>query len=123
MKKKNRRNSTKYAALRPELNLKSRTELIDYDYLHKLSPEELQYLNDFSEEYNNAHIPKKNKIHKTKKLKKDCYDRNNARNRDVFTRAKAGNQLKYLEELRTNLVDDSLENRLIDKIDKDKENK
>lgn len=123
-KKENRRSLTKYPALRPELNLKTRTEVAEYDYVHKLSDDEKAWLNKFTEEYVNANIPKyKPKLHKTKKLKKDCYDRNNARNRDVFTRAKAGSQLKYLEELKTNLIESHLEDRIIEKIDREKESK
>lgn len=92
----------KYAALNPGLNLKSRTDLLDYDYLHKLTEEELEWLNKFTEEYVNANIntqnPRKN-LHRNKALRKDCYDRNNARNRDVLTRQKASNKSVYLDEV------------------------
>lgn len=93
---------SKYPALDPSLNLKSRTELLDYDYLHKLSEKDLEWLNKFTEEYVNANIdtdkPRKN-LHKNKSLRKDCYDRNNSRNRDVLTRQKASNKAIYLEEI------------------------
>ncbi len=87
-RKKSRRGRTKYPALDPGLNLKTRTDLIDYDYVDKLSPEEKKWLNKFTEEYVNASVdPKKLKknLHNTEKLKKDCYDRNNARNRCILT--------------------------------------
>ena len=42
--------------------------------------------------------PKKN-LHKTKAGRKDCYDRNNSRNRDVLTRQKAQNKSIYLEDI------------------------
>jgi len=97
-----RRELSKYPALDPSLNLKSRTELLDYDYLHKLDEKELEWLNKFTEEYVNANIdtekPRKN-LHKNKSLRKDCYDRNNSRNRDVLTRQKASNKTVYLEEI------------------------
>jgi len=84
------------------LNLKTRTELLDYDYLDKLSPEELAWLNKFTEEYVHASLdtarPKKN-LHKNKALRKDCYDRNNSRNRDILTRQKAQNKNIYLDEI------------------------
>jgi len=83
-KKKNKRNSTKNPALKKHLNLRSRAELIDYDYLHKLDEKELAWLNQFTEEYINAHIPKNKPLHKTKKLRKDCYSMNNKRNADFF---------------------------------------
>jgi hypothetical protein len=88
--------------LDPSLNLKSRTELLDYDYLHKLKPEELEWLNKFTEEYVHASLdterPKKN-LHRNKTLRKECYDRNNARNRDVLTRQRASNRMVYLDEI------------------------
>lgn len=102
-KPKNRRNLAKYPALDPGLNLKSRTELLDYDYLHKLSEEELAWLNKFTEEYVHANLntekPKSN-LHRTKSMRKDCYDRNNARNRDVLTKQKAQNKTVYLDDIK-----------------------
>lgn len=109
-RKPNRREMTKHPALNPEFNLKCRTELLDYDYLHKLNEEELAWLNKFTEEYVNANIntknPRKN-LHRSKALKKDCYDRNNARNRDVLTRQKAFNKNIYLEEITKKGYEDS----------------
>ncbi len=100
--KQNRRQRSKYPALDPSLNLRSRTELLDYDYLHKLTEKELEWLNKFTEEYVNANInttkPKKN-LHRNKTLRKDCYDRNNSRNRDILTRQKASNHTVYLEDI------------------------
>ena len=93
-----RRENEKHPNLDPRFNLKTRSDLLDQDYLHKLNEKELDWLNKFNKEYINAALdnerPKKN-LHKTKKLRKECYDRNNARNRDILTRAKASNQLAY----------------------------
>lgn len=101
-RKLTRREASKYPALDPSLNLRSRTELLDYDYLHKLSEKELEWLNKFTDEYVNANInterPKKN-LHRNKSLRKDCYDRNNSRNRDVLTRQKASNRNVYLDDI------------------------
>lgn len=103
--KRNRRTEDTYPALKPKLNLKTRTELIDYDYLDKLSPDEKKWLNKFTEEYTNANLDYKNlsnNLHNTKELKKDCTDRNNSRNRDILTRAKASGNAYYLEDLKNN---------------------
>jgi hypothetical protein len=99
---KNKRSKTKYPALKPELNLKSRYELIDYDYIDKLSESEKTWLNKFTEEYVNASLDSdnlENNFHSTDELKKDCYRRNNARNRDILTRAKASGTFVSTDEL------------------------
>jgi hypothetical protein len=119
MAKQNKRSKAKYPALKPELNLKTRHELIaDYDYIKKLSPEEKEWLNKFTKEYVNAEIntkkPRKN-LHKTKAARKDCYDRNNARNRCIYTRSKASWNLKYLEDINESdkhLIDKTIEDQL-----------
>lgn len=76
---------------------------MDYDYLHKLSDKELEWLNKFTEEYVHANLdterPRKN-LHNTKAMRKDCYDRNNARNRDVLVRQKAQNKNIYLDDIK-----------------------
>ena len=46
-----KRDKDPYPALNPGLNLKTRHEEIEIDYLHKLSPEEAKWLNKFNEEY------------------------------------------------------------------------
>lgn len=102
---KNKREKTKYPALKPELNLKSRYELIDYDYIDKLKEEDKAWLNKFTEEYVNASLDSKNlknNFHNTDQLKKDCYRRNNARNRDILTRAKASGSYISTDELLLN---------------------
>lgn len=102
-KKKSRREKDPLAALKPELNLKSRTDLLDYDYLDKLNDKEKLWLAKFTEEYVNDHLDRENlkkNLHNTKALKKDCDDRNNARNRCILTRAKASGHAVYLEDLK-----------------------
>jgi len=102
-KKKNRRNNTKYPALNPALNLKTRTELIDYDYIDQLSEKDKAWLNQFTEEYVVDKLDRKNlkkNLHNTKALKKDCDDRNNARNRDLLTTVKASGKLKDSETIK-----------------------
>jgi hypothetical protein len=102
---KGKRARTKHPALRPELNLKTRYELIDYDYVWKLSEEEKEWLNKFTEEYVNAHLDRKeltNNLHNTKELKQDCDRRNNARNADILTKCKAAGKYISFDELLLN---------------------
>lgn len=100
--KKSRRSAQKYPALDPAFNLRSRADLIDYDYINKLSEEEKKWLSDFTEEYTNANFNHSGKkLHKTKLQKRDCYNKNNSRNRDILTRAKASGTMIYLEDLKS----------------------
>lgn len=77
---------SKYPALNPSKNLKQRKNLIDYDYLGKLSEEELQWLNDFTEEYTNSGFKngerKKNDV-LSEKDKTEAYRRNYLRQNDI----------------------------------------
>lgn len=67
-KKKTRRSEAEFPALDPKLNLKTRYEILDYDYLDKLSQEEKQWLNNFSAEYVNADFKtNKKRIHRKRK--------------------------------------------------------
>ena len=99
--------------------MKSRSDLLDQDYMDKLSPKEKKWLNKFNKEYVSASMdenPKKN-LHKTKKLRKECYDANNARNRCELTRAKASNQLNDYEELYETSSNNDYEDFIIEKLD------
>lgn len=120
-RKQSRRSQQENPDLDPRFNLKSRLELLDQDYLHELNPEELKWLNQFNKEFINASLNKENprkNLHKNKKLRKDCYDRNNARNRDILTRAKASKQLDDFEELVDYSNNSNYEDYLINEIDK-----
>lgn len=122
--KKSKRDKIKYPALDPLYNLKTRNELIDdlYVYSQDLSEKDKDYLNRFSEEFNNANFnhegkrihPKriKKEAYKTKKnnrkrrdkktidkYKKEAEDRNNARNRCLYTKNKAFGAMEYIQDL------------------------
>lgn len=109
-KRPSKRSEEKYPALKPELNLRTRYELIDYDYTDKLSEEEKAWLNKFTEEYVNTTLDRKNpknNLHNSKELIKDCDDRSNARRRCILTRAKAAGNNVYLEDMKEkNTTDD-----------------
>lgn len=99
-RKQSKRNSYQYPALEPSVNLKTRQEAIEdvKSYFHKLSPEEKKWMNSFMEEENNANFNHSGpKLNKTKDEKKKIYNRNNARNRCIFTREKAQDKLSYVE--------------------------
>lgn len=91
--KNTKRSKINNPGLKPNYNSKIRQEYLDYDYLDKLSPEDLKWLNSFSEEYlgTNFNHPGK-KLFKSKAKKRELYNQNNARNRCLFsqTRAKGG---------------------------------
>jgi hypothetical protein len=58
------------------------------EYADKLNQEEKLFLAKFMDEYNNAKLDYdnlENNLHNTKELKKACTDRNNARNRCIYT--------------------------------------
>lgn len=101
-RKTSQRSRTKYPALNPQFNLRSRTELLDYDYLSKLTDKELKYLNKFTEEFINASVDVKKpwrNLHKSKKSMRECFNRNNARNRDILTQQKAMGKHIYLDDI------------------------
>lgn len=116
-----KRDTEQYPALKKNLNLKSRQDEIDVDYLNKLSEKEKEWLNKFNEEYVNASLDRQNfdnNIHNTLELKQSCDRRNNERKECLYTREKAKDNLKYLsdENCKTFKIND-YENSLIDKID------
>jgi hypothetical protein len=112
----------KFPALNKQYNLKSRSDLLECDYIHKLNDEEKAFLNKFNEEFVNASFEKDNKknLHKTADLKKDCYDRNNARNRCILTKAKASGKHVNFSELNEDQIMDNYEEKIIYVIDKKK---
>jgi hypothetical protein len=102
LKKINRRNQTKYPGLKPQYNLKVRQEEIEdiASYVGKLNSKEKEWLNSFVEEEINANFNHSGrKINKTKTAKREIYNRNNARNRDIFSRAKAQGKLTSMNDM------------------------
>lgn len=72
-----------YPRLNKAKTTRARKDLIDYDYLSKLSKSELEFLNKFSDEFYCANF-KGETLH-PKELQKDCESRNNGRNNDLLT--------------------------------------
>jgi hypothetical protein len=76
------------------VSVKNRNDLADYDYLHKLNKEELSFLKAFNREYVNADFKHKGKrIFKKKKERLKCYELNNKRNSDLYSKLKWTNNL------------------------------
>jgi len=101
-KKPNKRSQAEFPGLNPKLNLKSRQEEIEdvASYAHTLSDKDKAWLNSYIEEEVNANFKHSGKkLNKSKKNKKRIYNKNNARNRDVYTRAQASGQINYLEDV------------------------
>lgn len=97
-KKVTRREKDKYPALKPHLNLKTRYELVDYDYIDELSEKEKDWLNRFTEEYTHSKFDHDGaRVQKKRKDELDSYQRNNSRNRDILTRAKASGKAVGLD--------------------------
>lgn len=123
-KPRNRRERSKYPALDPALNLKIRNEEIDYDYVDKLSEKDKSWLNSFTEEYINANLKHKGKkLHKSKKDRKICYDKNNHRNSDILSRGKVRDGINYFEDMRNGndlSSNENEEDNVISKIDNTK---
>jgi hypothetical protein len=83
-KPKPRRNSAKYPGLEKSLCRRVVREYMDQDYIDKLSPKEKEWLSSFNEEWLSANFNHKGKkLHKSKAKKREIYNRNNARNRDL----------------------------------------
>lgn len=107
---KKRRSKVKHPALKVKYSPKVRQELIDYDYLDQLKPEELDWLNKFSEEYINAKFNNdETDIDQTPEGRKASYDRNNARNRCLYSQLKVrrmNDKLLNYDDV-VNIVEDS----------------
>lgn len=91
-----KRDRIQYVGLKPHYFPKTKKELIDFDYLDKLSPEELEWLSSFMEEWAGARFNHPyQKHHKGIQAKREIYRSNNSRNRDLYNKW----QKYYLEDL------------------------
>jgi len=111
----------RYPGLQPHLNLKTRYEEITdvLSYFNTLNEKDKAFLAAFVEEEINANMNHSGKkINKSKAAKKKCYDRNNARNRCIYTRAKAShNAIPFSHLTEGDTSKDEMDD-VIDKLDR-----
>lgn len=123
--KKKKRDAVKHPALHPELNIKTRYNLInDYnDYHFPLDEASKDWLNKFTDEYVNGNLDRENlenNIHKTTEYKKGIDKMNNLRNSDVYTRAEACGKKIGLDDLNEEDHISTEEDEMIESLDEKK---
>jgi hypothetical protein len=86
-----KRKADKFAGLNPRMHPMARREYLDGDYYDKLNDKEKAFMSKFIDEYYGGSLANKEDkagrrkdLHKSDKRRKECYDRNNARNRDMY---------------------------------------
>lgn len=97
----NKRKKTKNPELQPKMHLKIRQELVDYDYVNKLSEEEKAWLNRFTKEWVSASFEKSTtgnrhsvkNLNKGEKARQEIYTNNNKRNNDAYGVSKINNSI------------------------------
>lgn len=78
-----------------QVSVKTRNDMADYDYFHKLNTKDQKWLLGFHREWANADFKHKAKKHyKTKKNKRALYTENNHRNNDLYGIIKWSGNLK-----------------------------
>lgn len=101
----------KYPALNSRYQVANRRELIDYDYINKLSPEEKKWLDKFTSEYVITNFKDTEAPFHNEKERKELYKSNNKRNNDAFATKKANNHLSYGANVQTG------QSKVIEKLD------
>lgn len=124
--KKVPRNKLKYPTFEVKRAVVNRREELEVDYLDKLNDEEKAFLNQFQEEWVCANFQNKDKLlDQSDTYRKERYNANNRRNRDLLINAKVRGQITrvesdahlqhYLDVNETNT--NETENALVDYID------
>ncbi|MFM1781356.1 MAG: hypothetical protein RLZZ181_121 [Pseudomonadota bacterium] len=113
-KKKTRRSKQKYPGLVKGCYSKIKQEFFDIDYVNKLTEEEKQWLNDFMNGDLGANT-KNNPVFEEYEEKRECWKKNNARNRDIYSIARATGTLSGYTINPSDSID--LEESLIEHID------
>lgn len=103
-RKRKLKKNVRIKSLYPQFNTKVRRDLLDADYINKLTPEEKRWYAQFIDEYVGGSIEKtktgkvkSGHLHNTKALAKECYDANNRRNVDIMSVTKANRLLSAID--------------------------
>ena len=108
-----KRDKASYPGLVKNLFSKKKQEYHDIDYADKLNDKQKKMLSQFMEEWLGARLngESKKKFHSTAKRRKQVYDMNNARERDIYSLMRATGRLDNMSytEL-ANVLDQSLDN-------------
>jgi hypothetical protein len=123
--KKKKKKRGRWDNLKKSKNLKLRQDYMDTHFLNGVksvtgkgegirafTPEEKDWYNEFYGEYYNAsvnHDSYDDQLHNDQDLVRDCYDRNNARNRCLLNKGKAMNTVEFRSwgELDQDTISDS----------------
>lgn len=92
---KSKREKEKNNGLNKHFFSKIKQEYHDIDYADKLPPKAKAYLSKFMNEHVGANLSGKNTLHDTPEMKKEVFDANNARNRDIWSIHKAIGRISY----------------------------
>lgn len=97
--------------MNPRLNAKTRFDVLDMDYLNKLDDASLEFLNRAMGEYVSGAFKKEENgeyseenLHKTQAERRECYTRNNVRNRCALTVANATGNTLHCDDI-SSLID------------------
>lgn len=85
--------------------VRTRREYIDYDYVSSLSNKDRKFLEKFTDEYyggagfyrqeDDEYNYKKN-VHKTDALRRECYRRNTAQNKDLYNLKRISGKIDFI---------------------------
>jgi hypothetical protein len=114
---KKKRDLVKTPGLNKNLFSRVKQEYHDIDYAQHLSKKDQIWLSQFMEEDLGAQLNEvtlKNKynrkaMNKSKKQRKNCFDRNNARQRDIYGLSRAGGKLDHLDQPMLDMLDSTIE--------------
>lgn len=123
-KKRHKYQKQKYPALNVAYQVANRRELLDVDYIHKLSDKEKKWLDSFLQETVITNFDHDGKILiKDQETRRELYRDNNRRNNDVMSKLKTEGRLYYAgvpssgDEKSVSVFDNAEEQATVDEIE------